>query len=153
MISSVVELRKLTDTLIEQESKKSQMVVQAKEWQYAFNAVPDAIFIVNNNYDIKFANKSFLDLYNTTFEDIYDKKCYEFLSDTEKALDCYCEGFAESFRDLGELVIKNTNKWFHYTRSAIHTDTGEIIGYICVLRDITCKKLQSKQFKMLNSFL
>ena len=57
MIDELKRLRQLTETL----TGNGYLKDQAKEWEYALDAIPECIYIINNKFEIKFTDNLYLD--------------------------------------------------------------------------------------------
>lgn len=139
MIDELRKLRELTETL----TGNGYLRDQADEWSYALDAIPDCVFIVNNLFEIKFANKALTKRLGRSKEDLYNKFCFKEIRE-------YVNGDpSPSWRGheivqlnptLSEIYIENLNGWFDITRSPIYTSSGDNLGFICVLQDVTVKR-------------
>jgi len=142
------KLRELTGKLTE----NGYLVDRAEQWEFALDAIPDLVFIVNQNYKIKFINKALVEKLDIDRNDVVDKNCCEVFSDTKNV--CLCRinlstsnllnyDFENNKQldgtiNLGDIHIESVlNGWFNFTRSSIFDDDGDLLGFICVLRDIT----------------
>lgn len=141
------KLREITRVL----TANGYLMDQAAEWEYALDAIPESIYIINRNYQIKFINKSLAKKLNlSNKKEVYDKYCYDVIrSDTDeknKDLDCICDLEKDDF-GYGEHYIDVLEGWYRYNRSPIYTSTGKLLGYICVLRNITDVRVAESDLK------
>jgi PAS domain S-box-containing protein len=135
-------LRDLTDALT---SDSSYLIDQTKEWEYAFDAMPDCIFVINLEYKMRFINKVMCERLNKTRDELLDLECYNVLKcadrkcelnySTESGNECIEKSF-----DVGEFYIDELNGWYKFIRSPITDPHKILLGYICVLRDITDRR-------------
>lgn len=134
MIRELEQLRNLTTQLIKTDDLLDE---QAKAWEYAFNAIPDIVFITNIEGKIKFANKSLLDTLGIAdMKALENFPCILELMDTD-----------DHDADLGEIYIDIFTGWYDHTRAPILDTTGNKLGSICVLRDITERKIAEDSLK------
>jgi PAS domain S-box-containing protein len=144
MINELVQLRELTKTLIR---KDEALETQAKGWKYAFDSVPDLVFISSIEGQIKFANKSLLErLCDGDVKSVYDFPCMRNLL---KLLDSVSSPnmLLEENLNLGEIKIDILDGWFHHTMTPIKDKNDNVLGFICVLRDITDRKNAELEIK------
>lgn len=139
MIEELKKLRELTETLIGNGYLKDQ----AEEWEYALDAIPDYVYIINNSFEIKFTNRALSEKLNLSKEKLFGKISYEVIRGSEggispKAWSDWVE--CEPLSISSELYIDNLYGWFNLTKSPIYTNVGKLIGFICVLQDITDTK-------------
>lgn len=152
------KLRELTGKLTE----NGYLIDRAEQWEFALDAVPDLVFIVNQSYKIKYINKALSVKLSVKKEDVVNKDCCNLFADEENI--CLCRRkFATSnllnydFEndkplketvDLGDIYVeKGLNGWFNFTRSSIFDDDGDLLGFICVLRDITDRVIALNKLK------
>lgn len=143
-------LKRITDTLV----SNGYLVDQTKEWEYAFDAVPDAIFVINLNHRIRYINKKLASLLNKTKEEVFNQDCYEVIIGDQSLCD-----FSECKMgpvDVGEVLLTKLRGWYEISQAPIKSTTGKLLGYICILRDVTDKKLarieleqSEKKYRML----
>jgi len=128
-------LKRITDTLV----SNGYLVDQTKEWEYAFDAVPDAIFVINLNHRIRYINRKLSSLLNKTKEEVFNVDCYEVIIGDQSLCD-----FSECKMgpvDVGEVLLTKLRGWYEISQAPIKSTTGKLLGFICILRDVTDKKL------------
>jgi len=148
MIDELKKLRELTETL----TGNGYLRDQAEEWEYALDAIPNPIYIINHKFMIKFVNKAFVKRFSVEKKDCLDKTCYYFITEHEAGdipEDYINEIVMDSEPLLKERYIEKLNGWFDINRSPIYTVTNKFLGYICVLQDVTDKKLAIDKLHLL----
>jgi PAS domain S-box-containing protein len=153
MIEELKKLRELTETL----TGNGYLRDQAEEWERALNAIPDHVYIINTHFQIKFVNRSLSMRLGKTKEELYNAPCDEVVHCGEKN-NSFSEEWTEVDRRKGvqvfnNLYLDNLGGWFDMTRSPIYTKTNKLIGFICVLQDITEKKKALEDLKARESTL
>jgi PAS domain S-box-containing protein len=133
------QLEKITNAL----TTNGYLVDRTKEWEYTFNAMADAIFVVNLKYQIKFANTRLLNLLGLTKAEILNKHCSDVLRPKDKHCACDNDSNLEEVCDFGAHCIEGLDGWFNFTRSPIFSDSGKLLGFICQLRDVKSCSAQS----------
>ncbi len=133
MIEELKKLRELTETLIGNGYLKDQ----AEEWGYALDAIPDYIYIINNRFEIKFANRALSERLSISKEDLCGKTSYQVIRGSEGGISAEDWGKTKKTPVSSEIYIDNLAGWFDMTKSPIYTKTNKLIGFICVLQDIT----------------
>ncbi len=139
------KLKKLTNEL----AKNGYLVDRAAQWEFAFDAVPDLVVIVNPDFKIKFINKAFALRLGVKCDERYtliDKYCYEVtMAENCKTVD------QRICKDAGEKCLVSDKKcnmtvfegvwikdgWFEFTHSPIYDEENNLLGFICILRDVT----------------
>lgn len=135
--SELKKLRELTETL----TGNGYLRDQAGEWEYALDAIPNYIYIVNNKFEIKFVNQALANKLKIEKQDVYGKVC------TSSEIGCVMSGHicesCEAVIDnpqVHDIFLFNLGGWYNITRSPIYTTTKKLIGFICVFQDITAQK-------------
>jgi len=139
MEDSIVKLRELTESLSDRDAKLAK---QVQEWKLAFDAVPDLIILIDPECKIKFLNKTALEYLNLENEEqAIGEHCQIYVHGGEQNVPECCACDVKNPQTEG-VVYYDTNLkgWFDYTRSPIHNGDDVVLGFICVLRDITDKK-------------
>jgi len=140
MIDELRKLREITDTL----TGNGYLKDQAEEWEYALDAIPDYVYIINNRFEIKFVNTALSNRLDVSKKDLYGKICYDvIIGDIDEVL-------LKNWKDpdfiidnplVKEIYLKKLDGWFDATRSPIYTKMNKLIGFICILQDVTAKKV------------
>ena len=139
MIDELRKLRELTETL----TGNGYLRDQAEEWEFALDAIPDPIYIVNPNFHIKFINRAMADRLSIDKEDCLDRVCYEYIRGYPKGEvpeDWQSKEVVENKPLLKDEYVEKLGGWFDITRSPIYTSTKKFLGFICVLQDVTAEK-------------
>ncbi len=134
------KLRELTEAL----TKNGYLRDQAKVWEYALDAIPECIYIINNKLEIKFVNEILSTRLKKSKEELYDKLCYEeiqvYPQDVLSSLSIYDYSVFKPSRIVKDICIKKLTGWFDVTISPIYSHSNQLLGFIHVLKDITVEK-------------
>jgi len=140
------KLRELTTKLTE----NGYLIDRAAQWEFAFDAVPDYVFIVNPEYKIKYINKSMVDVLGKGRAEVFNLDCCDLIR--KKGADsCLCRMEPDLKKSIvvEELYLEDGIKgWFHFTRSPIYDESEELLGVVGVLRDITSRKQTEEALKI-----
>lgn len=135
MIDEIRKLRELTETL----TGHGYLRDRAEEWEYVLDSLPDSIYIVNNDYQIKFINRALKRKLNLKAkQDIYDKVSYEVISGMPNPLDTFPNGTDSVVQ--ADVYVEALKGWYSISRSPIVTDTNKLLGFIVILKDVTDKR-------------
>lgn len=134
------KLRELTEAL----TKNGYLRDQAKVWEYALDAIPECIYIINNRLEIKFVNSILSERLKKSKEELYDKICYEEIQVYPQDLLVKmnvdsCSVFKPS-KTLKDIFIKELEGWFNITISPIYSHNNQLLGFIHILKDISTEK-------------
>lgn len=140
MIDELQKLRELTETL----TGNGYLRDQAEEWEYALNAIPNPIYVVSRDHKIKFMNNFLIEKLNLLNKDYENKLSYDIVNDITKEEISF---YSEEKLELKDRYIEKLNGWFNIIRSPIYSKTNKLLGYICVMQDITTEKNALQQLK------
>jgi PAS domain S-box-containing protein len=139
MIDELKELREITNTL----TKNGYLIDQAKEWEYAFDAIQDLVFIVNKYGIVKFANKSAAKKLGCPKSGLVDTDCGETTGCPYNNLVCKQNGPCSLIGDQEfyqkDVFMEPLRGWYTVSRSPVKSTTGKLLGHVCVLRDVTAR--------------
>ena len=139
MIDELKKLRALTETL----TGNGYLRDQAEEWEYALDAIPDYVYVINTKFQIKFVNRLLAERLGKEKSELYNEICYKII-DREEIEDPPPSWRITLTRDkphvIDNVYLHNMGGWFTMTRSPIYTKANKLLGFICVLQDITEKR-------------
>lgn len=136
-VASVVESARLFE----------QVALAEQELENIFESISDKVFFTTKDYVIKKINKAVSERLGKPPEEIIGKKCYEVLHGrSEPRRKCPHHKTIEAKKPfVGELEEPYLGGTFLTSSSPIFDSTGEFIGTVNVMRDITeIKKLQQQ---------
>lgn len=132
----IKKLRNLSNRLTEIDD---YLLNRTKEWEYAFNSLKDIVIIADVDRNITYVNDSFLFNSNMDKEDIIGRDYCVFLYESTDVdcLDIKDEPF----------YVESLGGWFENKTSNILNDDDVVLGYICILRNITRRIRAEKKAK------
>jgi PAS domain S-box-containing protein len=136
-----LELRVLERT--KELSIANDKLLKAKtEWEITFNAVPDLIAIVGNDYRIIRANKAFSDSLNLHPHQVDVMACYEAIHGCREPIsNCpHRKLLSDGKPHSAEVIEPRLGCAFDVTVSPLFGENGDSIGSVHVARDITDRK-------------
>lgn len=141
------ELEKLIE-LTEELTKDGHLRHQTDGWECVLDSIPDCIYITNTNKYIRFINRKLqFHLGISDKEDAYTETCFSLLGNKEclDGSEKTEKGILEC-NEASEIVfLSKLNGWFKSNISPIYSKAGRLLGYICVLKEATERKM-SEQF-------
>ncbi len=130
-----------------------------KEWKRIFDAIPEYISIHDKSMKFRKINKAFAEFLGARPEDIIGRSCYEVVHGTSKPwANCPFEIMMRTDKTSTE-EIDDPKLGVHLlvTVAPIKDDSGNLIGFIQVARDINSQKIAEEKFaeamKMKNRFI
>ena len=133
MVNDLVELKKLTKSLIEQERK---IQLGAKRWEAILNSLPVPIFITNDFGGIEFVNKAMEAEIGMSKEELEGSFCHEVVGGFHEHFKCYCSASEPAEEFFKEDLVLN-DALYRHSRTPIKDEDGRVVGYICTLNNVT----------------
>jgi PAS domain S-box-containing protein len=129
----------IIEDITERKENENKMKQAVKEWNVTFNSVSDMISILDKDFNIIRANKSFAKLFNCKPENCVGKKCYDLLHGTKKTHSpCPYEQVQSKKEPVTvEFFEPKIGKKLEITTFPIFNDDGEIFGSVHIMKDIT----------------
>jgi len=133
-------LRELTNKL----TSNGYLVDRAAQWEYAFDAVEDLVMIVNPSLQIKFVNNAFARKLGIKKPNFLNKSCFEVLHcpNCKRSPGSCLFNYGEKPETVShdDLYVKDLNGWFNFSHAPIYDDDSNLLGFICILHDVTERK-------------
>lgn len=113
-----------------------------RDWERTFDAVPDLIMILDEDYQIVRANKAMASALNIPIEELVNRKCYEVIHGTDgPPLDCPQRQLLDNHKTHFQCSFEpHLQRYIETTVSPIFDDSGSFIGTVHVSRDLTDQK-------------
>jgi PAS domain S-box-containing protein len=127
MIADITERKRIHDLL----------ETAATEWRTTFDAINDAVMLLDQVGKIKRCNNSMVKMIGKPFSEIVDRFCWEVVHDTSRPpKECHLESARKSHRRETE-IFKKDNRWLNATVDPMLDDEGHLLGAVHILSDIT----------------
>lgn len=144
-------LNSMMNTLRETEAKNREVFLQVKrgrdEWQETFDSITDIITIIDKDFRIIRANKTFFENFNSDKTRLREKKCFETFHDADSPpANCpLIQCFKNMKTVYEEMVFANMEGIFLVTAFPLFDEKGEIYGAVQQAKDITFQKKLLKE--------
>jgi PAS domain S-box-containing protein len=117
----------------------------AREWQVTFDAVSDAVWLLDKNNRIVRCNRATLDFTGKDRSEIVGKLCWEVIHGRKEAiLDCPVIRMKRSKQKESQ-ELKIDDKWFMVRVDPIFDEKGGISGAVHIISNITEKKQSEEE--------
>lgn len=129
----------IIEDITERKKSEEKMKQAVKEWEVTFNSVSDMISILDQNFTIMRANKSFAEFFQCKPEECIGKKCYDLLHGTNKTHSPCPYKQVQSTKKSAtvEFFEPHVGRRFEISASPIFNDDEEISGSVHIMKDIT----------------
>jgi PAS domain S-box-containing protein/putative nucleotidyltransferase with HDIG domain len=109
----------------------------AAKWRTTFDAIGDAVVLLDQEGNIQQCNQAMADLVGKPFPEILGHRCYEVVHGTSGPIDgCPMVRMRQS-RQRDELVLAMGENWLKVTVDPILDDAGNLTGAVHLIADIT----------------
>lgn len=135
--------------ITDRKGSENAILCAKEEWEKTFNAVPDLIMVIDENYRLKRVNKALADRLGFQAEEILGLPCYEVVHGTgEHPKDCpVVQTMKDGKGHISEMREQRLGGDFIVTNSPLYDTGGRVIGGVCVSRDITERKQSEEKLK------
>ena len=139
----------ITETISELALQKTLLAKQSKEYlNKVINSVSDCIISIDADFNIVMSNEICSEVFDCSLDTMYGQSFLNFLQD-DRAIKEYKQkldrGIMDNCRvELTALRRNNVAFPVQVSISRVNDETGEVTGYVAVLRDITEEKQVQK---------
>ena len=131
--------------ITEIEHMKESLQKALQDWQTTFDAVSDAICLLDNDQRILRCNRAMSEMFGVTQKEIVGRHCWEIVHGTKKPIpECPVTRTKRSLvRE--QMDLQRGNRWFSVTTDPILDENRTIQGTVHIVRDITGRKKAEKR--------
>jgi PAS domain S-box-containing protein len=131
---------------LQRKNAEARITRAKKEWEQTFDAVPDLISILDNEYRIVQANKALAGKLGCSAEELIGRSCYEVTHGTDKppAFCLHAKVLTDGNDHVAEVHEDRLGGDFLVTVSPLYDQDGKLRGSVHVARDITRRKQAEK---------
>jgi PAS domain S-box-containing protein/putative nucleotidyltransferase with HDIG domain len=112
----------------------------ANKWRITFDAIGEAVCLMNRNNEILQCNQAMSDLARKPFEEIIGRHCWEVVHNCSSPIDGCPFGRMVKSRQRETIILPRENCWFKVAVDPILEDDGNLSGAVHVITDITSVK-------------
>ncbi len=111
-----------------------------KDWELTFDAVPDLIAIIDNDFVIRRVNRTLATRVGLPPQELIGRRCHELFhgGSTAPHPDCpHLKMLAASCEQQTELEIPSLGGFYEVTATPLHDNGGQLLGSVHIAHDIT----------------
>jgi len=137
------------------EHKRAEDTLQAstRRWQTTFDAINDAVYLLDTEGKILQCNKATSDLLGKPSTEIVGGTCWELMHGTSEPIEgCPIVRMKETYR-RESLVLPIGDRWFNVSADPLLDEAGNLTGAVHIISDLTERKQVENELKETNAFL
>jgi PAS domain S-box-containing protein len=135
MIADITERKRIHDLL----------ETAATEWRTTFDAINDAVMLLDQAGKIKRCNNSMVQMIRKPVSEIVGRPCWEVVHNASKPpKECHLESLRQSHQREIE-VFKKDNRWLNATIDPMLNNEGHLMGAVHILSDMTDRMLVEEE--------
>jgi PAS domain S-box-containing protein/putative nucleotidyltransferase with HDIG domain len=140
----------LVRNITDRKQAEASLLSAAQKWRTTFDAIGDAICLLDQDCKILQCNQAMADLVGKPFSEIVGHQCWEVVHGTACRIDgCPMERLRQSNKQE-EIVLPMGENWFKLTVHPTLDEAGNLTGAVHILADITqLKRTEAKLFASL----
>ncbi len=144
---SVSGFRCFAKDITDLKNAEKALKLAAAKWSTTFDAVPDAICILDTEQRIQLSNKAMSGLFNKDAANMIGRHCYEVVHGRSKPIpDCpFLRMKKSSMRE--SLIWSMDQRWFEVTVDPMFNEEGSLTGGVHIAREITAHKQMEDELK------
>jgi PAS domain S-box-containing protein/putative nucleotidyltransferase with HDIG domain len=150
------EINRLYGGLVDITKRKladEELQVAAQKWQTTFNAIGDAVCLLDRECKIQQCNQAMANLLGKSFSEIIGRHCWEVVHKTTGPIEkCPVRRLRESRRRETQTLLFG-DRWLHVIVDPIVDEAGEVTGAVHIIADITEQQRATEKIHDLNAFL
>ncbi len=143
----------LANDITERTRMEKSIRAASEEWRSTFDAMSDAIALLDRDGRILRCNKAMATLVNKQYSDIIGRPCWEIIQGTtDPVVACPYKTMKKS-RKRETLVAQMGDRWFDVAADPFFDSEGNLLGAVHIMADITERKLADEVLKRRESQL
>ena len=128
--------------------EQEKLSFNTDEWRSTFDAIRDAVSVIDGEGKVIRCNKAMSDLLGKPFPEIIGQKCQELMIATPTAIaGCPIDRMKET-RQRETLTMQIADRWFEITADPIFDDSENLLGAVCIISDFTERKKSEEQCRL-----
>lgn len=131
--------RELAEAEARRERKRLEEATSAagRQWRATFDALREAIFLLDREGRILRCNKALRDLVKKPFQDILGRPCHEIIHGTSDFINACPFVAMKASRTRETMTVSLNGRWYHLTVNPVWDDEDELLFSVHVMTDIT----------------
>jgi PAS domain S-box-containing protein len=132
---------------------EERLLSAAKKWRTSFDAISDAMCLLDRECVIQQCNQAMAELVGKPFSEIIGRHCWELVHGTAGPIAGCPLGRMKQSRHRETLTLPFGDRWLHVIVDPILDEAGEVAGAVHIIADITANRAAEVKIRNLNSLL
>ncbi|MCX5893292.1 MAG: PAS domain S-box protein, partial [Deltaproteobacteria bacterium] len=139
--------------ITERKQAEEELRTAARKWDTTFNGISDAIALLDINCQILQGNQAMADLVGKPLPEILGRNCWELVHGTLGPIEGCPLGRMKASGRRETLTIPMGDRWLHVMVDPIFNKSGQVVGGVHIIADITEQKIAQNRIQDLNTLL
>ncbi len=141
------------DAITERKQMESELRVAAQRWQITFDAINDAICLIDRDLKMVRCNQAMLNLVGKPWTEIVGHTCWEVLLDNHEPIPLCPIARMQKTHQHESLLMPLGDRWLKFNVDPILDDSGQIEGAVFIISDVTERQRATEKINNLNTLL
>jgi PAS domain S-box-containing protein len=119
----------------------------AREWRTTFDAMVDAIWVLDADHRIMHCNKATAELFGKEPSEVVGRHCWEVVHSTDGPIDMCPAVRMRQTLQRESMEVQVGNRWFLITVDPILDEARNLTGIVHIMRDITEQKRAEEELR------
>ena len=137
----------------EREQAEEALGNSVRQWHTTFDAMRDAVFILDPEGKILRCNKAMSKFLGKPFSEILGKRCWEIVHNTSQPIENCPVSLMRNTRIRETLELPIGERWFEVIADPVFDEQGKIIETVHIISDITPRKQAEKALQKVHEAL
>jgi len=125
---------------VERKQMEQMLLNAAQEWRTTFDAISDAVCLIDSETKIVRCNKAMTKLLRKPFADIIGQSCCKLIHDSNRPIEgCPFESLRKT-RRREEIILQRHDHWFRISVDPLSDEEENLKGGVHIITDITREK-------------
>ena len=149
IIGAIVTMTNIT----RRKQAEQGMIDAAANWRTTFDAIGDAVSLLDRKHRILQCNQAMADLVGKPVSEIVGRKCWEMVHGTTGPIEGCPIARMWASRRRETLTLQMDDRWLHVTVDPVLNEAGEVTGGVHIIADITQHQRDKDKIRNLNTLL
>ena len=132
---------------------EADLGLAAQKWQSTFDAINDAVCLIDRDLKIVRCNRAMLELVGKPWTEISGRTCWAVLLDNHEPIPLCPIVRMQKTLQHESLLMPLGDRWMEFNVDPILDDSGQITGAVYIISDVTERQVATEKINNLNILL